>query len=202
MWGFEPADSAISAAELFRKNGLKEILIPGFGYGRNAKVFTDKGIHVTGIEISETAIDLSKRHFGDTVKVYHGGVNDMPFDQKMYDGIFCYALIHLLDEKERVKLIEDCYSQLRPGGYMVFVAISKNTPTYGDGTELSKDRFETKHGVKLFFYDSDAVNKEFGNYGLVEFEEINEPAKNIAKRSSQQFWQIICRKKKNGHSNS
>ncbi len=35
MWGFEPADSAISTADLFRKEGLGEVLIPGFGYGRD-----------------------------------------------------------------------------------------------------------------------------------------------------------------------
>ncbi len=196
MWGLEPADAAISTAELFQKNGLEEILIPGFGYGRNAKVFIDNGCRVTGIEISETAIDLARKYFGDTIEVYHGSVGDMPFDLKMYDGIFCYALIHLLDEKERIKLIENSYGRLRPGGYMVFVAISKNTPTYGEGVELSKDRFETKHGVKLFFYDSDSVNREFANYDLLEAEEINEPSKNMENTPSQKFWQIICRKEK------
>jgi hypothetical protein len=33
MGGFEPADAAKSTLDLFQKNGLKEILIPGFGYG-------------------------------------------------------------------------------------------------------------------------------------------------------------------------
>jgi SAM-dependent methyltransferase len=53
-----------------KKYGLNKILIAGFGYGRNAKVFTDNGIKVTGIEISETAIDLAKKHYGDNIKVY------------------------------------------------------------------------------------------------------------------------------------
>ncbi|MGS2740826.1 class I SAM-dependent methyltransferase [Sinomicrobium sp. M5D2P17] len=196
MWGFEPADAAISTVDLFQNKGLKEILIPGFGYGRNAKIFTDHGFDVTGIEISETAIHLAKKHYGDTVKVYHGSVGDMPFDQKTYDGIFCYALIHLLNEKERAKLIKDCYNQLRPGGYMVFVAISKNTLTYGEGTAVSKNRFETRHGVKLFYYDRESVDEEFGSYGLLEAKEINEPAKNTENKSSQRFWEIICKKQK------
>lgn len=196
MWGSEPADSAISTADLFLKNGLTEILIPGFGYGRNAKIFTDNGCRVTGIEISKTAIDLAKGHYGDTINVYHGGVSGMPYDQKLYDGIFCYALIHLLNAKERAKLITDCYKQLRSGGYMVFVAISKNTATYGEGVELSKDRFETKHGVKLFHYDPESVDNEFSAYGLIEAREINEPAKNMENKPTQKFWQITCRKKK------
>lgn len=180
--------------KLFRENRLNKVLISGFGYGRNAKIFTDAGLLVTGIEISETAIDIAKKHYGNDIHVYHGSVGAMPFGQEIYDGIFCYALLHLLDEKERIKLINDCYNQLKPDGYMVFVAISKNDSTYGDGKELGKDRFETKHGIQLFFYDSDSVEKEFGKYGIIEFKEIDEPAKNRENKPSQRFWQIICRK--------
>jgi SAM-dependent methyltransferase len=194
MWGFEPADTAIATVDLFRKKGFNKILIPGFGYGRNAKIFNDNGFNVTGIEISKTAIDLAKKHYGDKVKVYLGSVSAMPFDHELYDGIFCYALIHLLNVRERIKLIKDCFNQLNPNGYMVFVAISKDYPTYGTGKKLSKDRYETMHGVKLFFYDSDSIKKEFGKYGLIEAKEINEPIKNMENKSSQKFWQITCRK--------
>jgi SAM-dependent methyltransferase len=196
MWGLEPADSAITALELFKKHGFNSILIPGFGYGRNAKIFTDNGFKVTGIEISKTAINIGKKHFNDKIKVYHGSVSSMPYDKELYDGIFCYALLHLLSAKERIKLINDCYNQLRPDGYMFFVTISKKDNRYGEGKEISKDTFETKHGVTLFFYDSDSVKREFGNYGLIEAEEISEETKNIENKSSQRFLQIICRKNK------
>ncbi len=194
MWGFEAADAAISAADFFLEKGLKEILIPGFGYGRNAKVFADKGFHVTGIEISATAIELAKRHYGAEIKVHHGSVSDMPFDPTVYDGIFCYALIHLLNETERTKLIHDCYNQLIPGGYMVFVAISKKDASYGEGEKISKDLYKTKHGVKLFFYDSESIENEFGKYGLLGAHEINEPAENKGNKASHKFWYISCRK--------
>lgn len=62
MWGFEPADSAIMAKDFFLEKNVKDILIPGIGYGRNAKVFMDNGIDVTGIEISKTAIELAKEN--------------------------------------------------------------------------------------------------------------------------------------------
>ena len=194
MWGLEPADSAMTTLELFKKYKLNNILIPGFGYGRNASIFTDNGFKVTGIEISETAIDLAKKHYGDNIKVYHGSVSSMPFDQELYDGIFCYALIHLLSAGERIKLIKDSYNQLKPNGFMIFVAISKDDTRYGEGKEISKDTFETKHGVNLFFYDSDSIETEFGQYGLIEAKEINEPAKYIENKPTQKFWQITCRK--------
>lgn len=194
MWGLKPADSAISTLELFKKYELNKILIPGFGYGRNAKIFTDNGFKVTGIEISKTAIDIAKKHYGDNVKVYHGSVSSMPFDQELYDGIFCYALIHLLNANERIKLIKDCYKQLKPKGYMIFIAISQMDPRYGQGKEISKNTFETQHGVSLFFYNSDSIETEFGKCGLLKAEEINEPAITIKDKLSQKFYQIICRK--------
>ncbi len=193
MWGEEPADCTVSVLDLFKQSKLHKILVPGFGYGRNAKPFIDSGFNVTGIEISETAIELAKKRYGDQVKVYHGSVNDMPFDQKLYDGVFCYALIHLLDDKDRMKLIQDCYSQIRPDGYMVFVAISTSDDAYGEGQAISPNRFETKHGVQLSFYDLAAIEKEFGKYGFIKAEEINEPAVTAGRKPSQKFWFITCR---------
>ncbi|MGB0525467.1 MAG: class I SAM-dependent methyltransferase [Flammeovirgaceae bacterium] len=176
-WGYEPADSAFLAKALFSKNEVKHILIPGMGYGRNAKLFVDHGFQVTGIEISKTAIDLARTKIGLNTRVYHGSVTDMPYDQQSYDGIFCYALVHLLSASERKAFIRNCHQQLAPNGHMVFTVISKKSPMYGQGIPLSKDRFELPNGLSVFFYDSDAVEKEFGPYGLIDFAEIAEPIK-------------------------
>ena len=187
MWGFEPSYSAILTKDFFLANNVKDILIPGIGYGRNAKVFSDNGIKVTGIEISKTAIDLSGEVNGSDIYIYHGSVTDIPFDDKYYDGIFCYALVHLLDKQEREKLIQNCYNQLKPNGYMIFVTVSKKANMYGMGKLLSKDRYELAQGLNMFFYDPETVNLEFKDYGLIDFIEIDEP--------SLKFFYVKCRKK-------
>lgn len=185
MWGFEPSRSAVLTKDFFVEKSIKNMLIPGIGYGRNAQVFRDNGIAVTGIEISKTAIDMAKKHYGNDMTIYHGSVVDMPFDTQQYDGIFCYALIHLLDADERKKLISDCYKQLSEGGYMVFTAISKKAHTYGKGNFISKDRYEIFEGVKMFFYDEESISEEFEDFGLFEITEIEE---------SFPFYLIKCRK--------
>ncbi len=194
MWGWEPADSVFKALELFNKNNLSNLLIPGFGYGRNAKYFIDNGLNVTGIEISETAIGIAKKHFAETVKIYHGSVSSMPFDNEKYDCIFCYSLIHLLNEKDRFKLIKDCYNQLKPNGLMVFVTISKNDFRYGNGLEIAKDTFEPWKGLNLYFYDTISIQNDFGKFGLIDHEEINEPVVAVEGKPNQKFWYIVCKK--------
>ncbi|MBS4207384.1 class I SAM-dependent methyltransferase [Bacillus sp. FJAT-50079] len=193
MWGFEPSDSAMLTKDFFLEKKVKDILIPGIGYGRNAKVFIDNGINVTGIEISKTAIELAWQN-GLDLNIYHASVTDMPFDNKLYDGIFCYALIHLLNKQEREKLIKDCYNQLKPNGYMVFITISKEAPMFGKGKLLGKDYFEIMEGVKMFFYDSDSIKEEFGNYGLIEISEVVEPHKNMEHKPPFKFTMVKCKK--------
>lgn len=174
MWGLNPAKSTVITKDFFVEQKVKSVLIPGIGYGRNAQIFRDNGMTVTGIEISETAIELGKKHFGNEMKIYHGSVTEMPFDNNLYDGIFCYGLIYLLDKSERTKLIQDCYNQLTGNGFMVFTAITKQAVTYGRGTNIGKDRFEMFGGVQLFFYDRETIAEEFGKSGLFEITEVTE----------------------------
>ena len=193
MWGLEPSDSAILTKDFFLEKKVKDILIAGIGYGRNAQVFTDNGINVTGIEISKNAIELARQN-GLNLNIFHGSVTDMPFDNKLYDGIFCYALIHLLNNRERDKFIKDCYNQLKPNGYMIFTTISKEAPMFGKGKQLGKDYFEIMEGMKMFFYDPDSIKQEFGNYGLIEFSEIVEPHKNMENKPPFKFIMVKCQK--------
>ncbi|MBS5932813.1 MAG: class I SAM-dependent methyltransferase [Clostridiales bacterium] len=191
MWGFTPSESAIIAKDIFIENNIKDILIPGFGYGRNAKVFIENNINVTGIEISKTAIDLA-RQYGINSNVYHGSVADMPFENKLYEGIFSYALIHLLNESEREKFISDCYKQLKHGGYMIFTTVSKKAPMFGKGKKLDENYYETIAGVKIFFYDTESIKKDFQKYGLVEFSEIDEIDSDNKDKPPMKFLMIKC----------
>tara|TARA_R110000868_G_scaffold409016_1_gene693670 strand:+ start:2913 stop:3518 length:606 start_codon:yes stop_codon:yes gene_type:complete len=185
MWGLEPAISAVLTKDFFIEKGIQNVLIPGIGYGRNAQPFIENGMTVTGIEISKTAIELARKHYRTEMTIYHGSVTDMPFDNQKYDGIFCYAVIHLLDNNERAKLIKNYYNQLTENGYMVFTAITKEAPNYGKGELISKDRYEFHKGAKIFYYDRESVQNEFENVGLFEITEVDE---------NQPMFLIKCRK--------
>ena len=174
MWGFEPAKSTVLTNDFFVEQKVKNVLIPGIGYGRNAQLFRENGMQVTGIEISKTAIDLAHKHFGEDLHIHHGSATEMPFDENLYDGIYCYALLHLLDKNERKKLIQDYYNQLAENGFMVFATVSKKAPLYGQGIEISKDRFEVFGAVQMYFYDRETIEEDFANAGLFEIEEVND----------------------------
>lgn len=193
MWKFDPSDSAVIALEIFKIHKIIDILIPGFGYGRNARLFIENGFKVTGIEISESAIDLAKAS-GLDCKIHLGSVTSMPYDNHQYDGIFCYALLHLLNKRERRIFLKSCYDQLKQGGLMIFVVACKQTSLYGKGKCLSKDRYEISKGLKVFFYDSETVLEEFSDFGITESKDIEEPVKFMEGEKPVKMKFVICRK--------
>lgn len=193
MWKFEPSDSAISALKLFKSEKINNILIPGFGYGRNARLFVDNGLIVTGIEISGSAIELARDN-GLNCKIHHGSVTSMPFDRQKFDGIFCYATIHLLNKPERRKFLCACYDQLIKNGLMIFVVATTDNGLYGSGIHISRNRYEIAKGLQVYFYDSESVVKEFSDFGIIECNDIGEPVKFMEGQEPVKLKYIVCRK--------
>ena len=193
MWDFFPSDSAIWTLEIFKSNRLNRILIPGFGYGRNAKLFIENGFDVTGIEISQSAIDLAKAN-GLNCIIHHGSVTSMPFDDKIYEGIFCYALIHLLNKAERKVFLKSCFNQLKNNGLMFFVVASNKMSMYGTGKNISKNRFKISRGLNVFFYDSESVSREFSPFGLIDYQMIEEPVKFMKGQDPMKMLFVRCKK--------
>lgn len=193
-WSHEPAESAIQTSKLFAENNLKKVLIPGVGFGRNAKPFLESGLEVTGIEISKTAIELAREN-GLDFTIRHGSVLKMPLDKEKYDGIFCYALLHLFNQTDRRKILQKCFDQLQDGGWMVFVVVSDKNKLFGNGKLVSYNRFMLEKGLTVFFYDLPSIEKEFAPYKIVECCEIDEPVKHLPNEEPMKFWKVVCRKK-------
>jgi SAM-dependent methyltransferase len=194
MWGMQPSDSAILAKDFFQEEKVHDILIPGVGYGRNADLFIRNGFRVTGIEISEYAIALARDEFELDFPIYYGSVTNMPFDKKKYDGIFCYALIHLLNKPERKQFIRNCYNQLKPGGCMIFTVVSKKAEMFGKGRLLSNSRYEISKGLRVYFYDLESAEREFKKSGLFELSEIDEPVKHVENEPPLKCIMVKCKR--------
>ena len=146
-----------------------------------------------GGNFSKSAIDLARSN-GVNCKIHHGSVLSMPFDNMLYNGIFCYALIHLLNKNERRNFLRSCFRQLESEGLMIFTVVSTDSGMFGNGKLLSKNRYEIMKGLNVFFYDSDTVIKEFAGFGLIEFKDIDEPIKHMTGEEPLKCKYVICRK--------
>lgn len=76
------------------------------------------------------------------IPIHLGSVTDMPFDNRLYDGIFCYALIHLLNKTERKKFIREGYEVI-PEAARDIINTQENTPDIHEYCRILRSQHDT-----------------------------------------------------------
>jgi len=77
---------------------------------------------------------------------------------------------------------------------MIFTVTSTRNLLYGKGKPLGKNRFEISKGLKVFFYDDEAGEKEFSPFGIIEDKIIEEPIKFQEGQDPVLLRLIVCKK--------
>jgi SAM-dependent methyltransferase len=174
IWGELPSRTAEYALELFRKNKVKKVLVPGSGYGRNTRFFSGSGLKVTGIEISETACMMA-REFDTLSRFYNASALDMSFLSEKYDAIYCFNVLHLFREEERKLLIQECISKVKNNGLMFFTVFSEKEVSYGKSREVEKDTFESKPGRPAHYFTGKDLREHFKSMEVLETGLVDDP---------------------------
>ena len=167
IWGESPSRTAGHALELFRQNKVKKILAPGSGYGRNTKLFSASGFDVTGIEISPEACKMA-REFNPLTRVYNASALDMSFLQDKYDGLYCFNVLHLFREEARKFFIRQCVERMNKNGIMFFTVFSEKEASYGKGSEVETNTFESKPGRPVHYFTDSDLKEHFKNMEIIE----------------------------------
>ncbi len=174
IWGESPSTSAHAALQLFRKHRVKTVLVPGSGYGRNTGLFSSAGFDVTGIEISETAFKMAGQ-FDPRSKFYQGSVLDMSFDNRRYDAIYCFNVLHLFRQPERELFLNQCFGKLTKRGLAYFTVFSEKESSFGQGAETEPNTFESKPGRPVHNFTEPDLRQQFHRFEILETGIIEDP---------------------------
>lgn len=71
----------------------------GFVVDLLAKAYPD--VKITGIDVSEEAIEFAKKNFGDSARFRPGSVYKLPFSDKSFDTVLCSEVLEHLDDPNR-----------------------------------------------------------------------------------------------------
>lgn len=167
IWGERPSRSATMAHDRFSREKVTRILVPGAGYGRNAKVFSDHDYRVTGVEIAQTAVKLAARY--DPLTTYHHGcVLDTKLEAGGFDAIYCFNLLHLFRADERKQFIQKCFSLLRNDGVIFATVFSEKEKDFGRGNMVESNTFESKPGRPVHYFTEEDLISTFSPFAIIE----------------------------------
>jgi SAM-dependent methyltransferase len=174
VWGETPSKTAYSALGIFSKNDVKSILVPGSGYGRNTKLFTNTGFKVTGIEISPTAVALATKYDPATT-ICEASVLDMSCAPGEYDAVYCFNVLHLFYANERKLFIEECTRHLKDNGLAFFVVFSEKERGFGQGKEVEQNTYEARPGRPTHFFTDADLREHFRDFEILESAVMEDP---------------------------
>jgi SAM-dependent methyltransferase len=167
IWGESPSLTAKHAIELFQRNNVRKVLVPGSGYGRNTRLFSASGFKVTGVEISLEACKLALA-FDTATRVFNVSVLEMSLLKDKFDGLYCFNVLHLFREEDRKLFIRQCVTRMKKNGLMFFIVFSEKEASYGKGSEVEKNTFESKPGRPVHYFDDSDLKKHFKDMEIVE----------------------------------
>lgn len=166
IWGDEPSSTAVYAQSIFEKAGVRTVLVPGAGYGRNAALFASSGCEVTGIEISEEALKLAERN--SHIKYIQGSFTHVPLEPATYDALYCYNVLHLFRESDRKLFVARCLSALKSGGIAFFTVFSEQEASFGKGARVEEGTYESKPGRPVHYFTDADLRLHFGRFEIME----------------------------------
>ena len=105
----------------------QRLLEVGCGIGTDLVRFAQGGARVTGIDLSETAVDLARRNFelheveAEALRVGNGEA--LPFDDEAFDVVYGHGVMQYTADPGR--LVRECHRVLKPGGQAIFMVYNR-----------------------------------------------------------------------------
>lgn len=140
------------------------LLEVGCGIGTDLVRFARGGAKVTGIDLSETAIDLARRNFAlhgvEAEALQVGNGEALPFPAASFDVVYAHGVLQYT--ADAAQLVREAHRVLKPGGRAIFMVYNRVSWL----NALSKVmRVDLEHG------DAPVLKK----YSMGEFRELLTP---------------------------
>lgn len=109
----------------------RKVLEIGCGMGTMLEQFASHGADVAGIDLTPTAVEMTKKRFelrGLMGTIQEGDAENLEFPDASFDFVFSWGVIHHTPDTQ--KAVEEIYRVLRPGGKASVMIYHKNSIFY------------------------------------------------------------------------
>ena len=112
----------------FDSLGGKDVLDVGIGSGIATQMLAEAGAHVTGIDLTDWAVETTQRRlaaFGLEADVRQADAEQLPFADASFDLVFSWGVIHHSSDMDRA--LSELVRVLRPGGKLVLMVYHRRS---------------------------------------------------------------------------
>ena len=158
------------------KKGDK-VLDIGCGNGKTSSALIEEGYDVTGIDISDTAVEACKGSYGDKMKVICAPCDSIPLNDGSMDGTVMIHVLEHLDEDELKSTVKELIRVLRTDP-KIFVRVFHTDDMRSERGERIDDRTIIRgNGIRYRYFTETELKDIFSEFHCISMERIDERTK-------------------------
>jgi SAM-dependent methyltransferase len=155
-----PGSPPFSGLIPFDELGGKDVLEIGCGTGVHARLLAEAGAHVTAVDLTPTAIELTRKRLelhGLTAGVREADAEHLPFADASFDFVWSWGVIHHSESTDAV--VRELARVLRPGGMLALMVYHRTSLTYWVQYQLIRGVF----GLRLLRERPDEIANRYSD---------------------------------------
>lgn len=123
----------------------------GCGTGSNAIWLMEKGLAVTGVDLSDRMLAVARRKASGRIKFIQADLMRLPFSSDQFDLAICNVTLEFVQDPEAV--LKEGIRVLKPGGRLVAGLIGKIGPWAAKYSERGRENpASVYHNARFFSY--------------------------------------------------
>ena len=132
------------------------VLEVGCGNGKTALALSKKGYRVTGVDFSQSAIDMCLKNCPDAGDFLCASVTDLPFEDSSFDGAVAFHVLEHLEGDELTTAVNELFRVIRPGSHLLIKCFAKGDMRSEKG-EAKGDSVVRGNGISYHYYEEDEL---------------------------------------------
>ncbi len=186
------SDFAEKTYPTMQKENLKKILDIGSGNGRDSLYFAGKGLNVTAVDISESAISMLKKENKKNIKCFCRDVGNIEFPDNSFDVVYGHLILHYFTDKELKIIMSKIYRMLKSSGYLFVKCKSTKDPLFGKGEKIEENTYFDGH--LRHFFTEEYMQEILKDFRILEINEISLKKQTIGHKYKAAFIEASVRK--------
>jgi len=172
VWRENASPFFTNKIDYFKHLGLKKVLDAGCGDGRNLVEFAKAGFQVTGIDISEEALNRCRKNCKKfrNVKLQKMELEKPDFKAGSFDAVICDFVMAHMEKPE--KIIRNFHKLLKKDGYALIEFTSVYDPLCSSGKKIGKHEY-LQGGFYLRFYTIEQMEKLMKKFTILGIDSVS-----------------------------
>lgn len=158
----------------------------GCGSGRDAKIFSEKGLHVTGIDICPNLLKIAQKN-APLAAFIPMDMEEITLPKNWFDCAWASSSLPHIAKDAILTVFQNIHAVLKEGGYFYF-NLKKGT-----GSGLEKDARYTEEVEKFWAYYEEEEIRELLQKAQFELIEISVTEKNDPYQTHD-VYRVLCKK--------